>query len=297
MTFLDEMSETIARLAQNVGPSVARVGGSWRGGSGLVVGQGFVLTNAHNVRSDELRVRFADGRVADAMPAGVDIDGDVAVLAVDTGAATAVEWTQALPAVGAAVFAVAPNGSGPRVTFGSVSSAAQAFRGPRGRPIAGALEHTAPLAPGSSGSPLLDREGRLVGLNTSRLGGGFYLALPADDALRQRVAALQRGERVERPRLGVGVAPGFAARQLRRAVGLPERDGVLVREVEEAGPAERAGIQEGDLLVEAAGRALRGPDDLYEALAELRPKDKLRLVIVHGAEERTVEVGFEGGVS
>ena len=85
------------------------------------------------------------------------------------------------------------------------------------------------LAPGSSGGALLDTTGNLVGINTNRIGEGFYLALPADAALRERIEALGRGESPEPTRLGVAVAPAHVARRMRRAVGLPERDGVLVR--------------------------------------------------------------------
>ena len=113
--------------------------------------------------------------------------------------------------------------------------------------MAGAVEHTAPLMPGSSGGPVVDLDGRLLGINTNRLGNGFYLAIAADAALRDRVTALGRGESPTRRRLGVGLAPSHVARRLRRAVGLPERDGLLVREVEEDSPAAKAGIAEGDL--------------------------------------------------
>src|SRR5436305_2009987 len=78
---------------------------------------------------------------------------------------------------------------------------------------------------------------------------GFYLALPADATLKSRVDALARGESRERPTLGVAVAPAHVSRRLRQSVGLPERDGVLVRGVEPGSPAEAAGIAEGDLLV------------------------------------------------
>jgi S1-C subfamily serine protease len=292
MDFIDELSGAIGGLADRVGPSVVRIGGGWRSGSGVVIANGAVLTNAHNVRTEQPAVVFSDGRRADAEIAGLDIDGDLAVLSVDTGAAPPLDWAEAAPALGSAVFAVTANGGGPRVTVGFVSSVAQAFRGPRGRRISGSVEHTAPLAPGSSGSPLVDRQGRFVGLNTNRLGTGFYLALPADETLRQRIDALQRGESVERPRLGVGIAPSRAARRLRRAVGLPDLDGVLVRDVEAGSPAERAGIQEGDLIVEAAGRPLREPDDLYDALGSVSATDSLQLRVVRGAEERTVEASF-----
>ena len=175
------------------------------------------------------------------------------------------------------------------MTFGTVSAVARAFRGPGGRRIAGSVEHTAPMAPGSSGGPVVDREGRLLGLNTNRLGEGFYLALPADPALRQRVEALARGESAQRPRLGVAVAPSHVARRLRRSVGLPERDGLLVRGVEDGSPAARAGIQEGDLIVAAAGRDVTDADALFDALATAGESFEVR--IVRGTEERTVAIG------
>jgi serine protease Do len=292
MGFLDEMNESIRRVAEIAGPSVVRIGGGWRGGSGVVIGPGFVLTNAHNARSEAMTVTFADGRKAQAGLHGIDVDGDLAVLSVETGDAAAIEWAEDLLGLGSPVLAMALNGGGPRITFGSVSSVAQRFSGPRGRPISGGLEHTAPLAPGSSGGPLLDFHGRLAGLNTNRLGGGFYVALPADETLRQTVAALQRGETLDRPRLGVAIAPERAGRRLRRAVGLPERDGLLVRAVDEDGPAARAGIEEGDLLVEADGQALRSADDLYALLGRLDPAAPLKLVVVRGTEERGVEIRF-----
>ncbi|HUG47456.1 MAG TPA: trypsin-like peptidase domain-containing protein [Candidatus Limnocylindria bacterium] len=292
MALLEELQDVIARVAQSAGPAVVRIGGGWRGGSGVVVASGYVLTNAHNVRSDNPTVTFGDGRREQARVHGLDVDGDLAVLAVETGGSQAVEWADQPLGLGSPVLALALNGGGPRVTFGTVSSIARAFHGPRGRPISGGLEHTAPLAPGSSGGPLLDSQGRLAGINTNRLGGGFYVALPADEALRQRVAALQRGETIERPRLGVAIAPERAARRLRRAVGLPERDGLLVRGVEVESPAEQAGIQEGDLLIEADGQALRSADELYAVLGRLEPGMGLRLVVVRGTEERSAEVTF-----
>ena len=151
MTTLDELETSFGSVVDRVGPSVVRLG-RWRGGAGVVVDSGTVLTNAHNVRGDSTTVTFADGRQAEAQLAGVDVDGDLAVLTVDTGSAQPLEWSDRSASIGTAIFAVTPNGSGARVTFGFVSSVARSFRGPRGRRISGSIEHTAPLAPGSSGS-------------------------------------------------------------------------------------------------------------------------------------------------
>ena len=126
--------------------------------------------------------------------------------------------------------------------------AGRRFRGPRGRRVEGAIEHSAPLPRGSSGGPLVDAEGRLLGVNSIRLEGGLILAVPATAAIRDRLLGLAGGETAAPPRLGVAVAPPRVARRMRRAVGLPERAGLLVRGVEEDSPADHAGIQKGDLL-------------------------------------------------
>jgi S1-C subfamily serine protease len=89
MSSLEDLAETISSVAQKVGPATVRIGGGWRGGSGVVVGDGLVLTNAHNVRHDQVTVTFADGRQEEADVKGVDVDGDLAVLAVATGGAAA----------------------------------------------------------------------------------------------------------------------------------------------------------------------------------------------------------------
>jgi serine protease Do len=106
---------------------------------------------------------------------------------------------------------------------------------------------------------------------------------------------LQRGENAERPRLGIGIAPSQVARRMRRAVGLAERDGVLVREVEQGSPAAVAGIAEGDLIVEAAGRPIREPDDVYDVLGAVKSGSTLSLRVVRGADERTIEVNLSPG--
>ena len=290
MSTLADLSSAIQHVAESAGPSVVGIGRRRRG-SGVVIADGRVLTNAHNVRGDEVTVNFADGRSVRGRLAGADMDGDLAVIDVDTAGAKALEWGKGDElALGSVVFgASATSTSGLRVTLGTVSAVARAFRGPGGRRIAGSVEHTAPLAPGSSGGPILDSDGRFLGLNTNRLDEGFYLALPADAALRARVDALGRGESVERPRMGVSVVPTHVARRLRRSVGLPERDGVLIQGVEDGGPAARAGIVDGDLIVAVAGKPVTDADELVEAMAGAGETFEVR--IVRGTDERTVTVG------
>lgn len=296
MSAVQELEAVVRGVAESAGPAVVGVGprpGS--GSTGVVVGDGRVLTNAHNVSGQQMVITFADGRSATGHLAAADIDGDLAVVTVDTTGAPAVEWSEHETTVGTGVVALAnPGGRGLRATFGLVSATEQAFSGPRGRRITGSIEHTAPLAHGSSGGPLLDPDGRLVGLNTNRLRGGFYLALPADADLRARVDALGRGEAPARRRLGLALAPGHVARRLRDAVGLPDREGLLVRAVEEDSPADRAGLRRGDLLVEAAGRPLTSSEALYAVLEGLGEDESLALTVLRGSDEISVSVSFSG---
>jgi serine protease Do len=295
MALLDELEQRIRSVADRAGPSVVGIGARWGRGSGVVVGDGKVLTNAHNVRGTEVAVSFADGRTVEGSVAGADEDGDLAVITVDTGDAQVIAWSDREAGLGTPVFALAnPGGRGLRVTHGFVSGVERSFRGPRGRRIAGSIEHTAPLARGSSGGPIVDPDGRLLGLNTNRAGQGFYLAVPADRALRERVDALGRGDAPAAPRLGVAVAPPWVARRMRRAVGLEEREGLLVRGVADDSPAAASGLRRGDLIVAVAGREVASADDLFEALDRAGPGGTLQLAVVRGDEERSVSVSLTG---
>jgi S1-C subfamily serine protease len=295
MTILDEVGVSIRQLAEGAGASVVGIGQRWGAGSGIVLGEGQILTNAHNVRGAQVTVTFADGRTAEGSVAARDIDGDLAVLNVDTGGVPALPWAGATPVeLGMPVFAVAnPGGRGLRVTYGFVSGIERTFRGPRGRRITGNLEHTAPLLPGSSGGPVLNAAGELLGINTNRLGEGFYLAIPADEGLRGRADALARGESAASPQLGIAIAPGHVARRLRRAVGLPDTDGLLIREVMHDSPADRAGLAQGDLIVAAAGQPIRTHNDLFDAL-QAAQGGTFELSIVRGTDERVIQVAFGG---
>ena len=289
------LQDTIAEVAGKVGPSVVGLGRGWGLGSGVVIAEGQVLTATQNLRRDELTVVFEDGRREAAEVAGVDPDLGLAVLALDTGAAPAIAWEPGdEPGIGTAVVALAnPGGRGLRATLGFVSSGARSFRGPRGRRVRSAIEHTAPLPRGSSGGPLVDPAGNLLGINSIRLDGGLILAAPANAAVKERVLLLARGEAPASHRLGVAVAPPRAARRMRRAVGLPEREGLLVRAVEEDGPAARAGIERGDLIVAAGGQEIDGVEALYTALDELPSAGgELALTVVRGTEERSVTASF-----
>ncbi|HEX6715350.1 MAG TPA: S1C family serine protease [Thermoleophilaceae bacterium] len=291
MAGLAEASELISSSAAAAGPAVVGLGPGWRGGSGVVVADGRVLTAAHNLRRDRPGVVFADGRRERAEVLGVDRDVDLAVLSVDTGGIAPLEPATEAGGIGALVVGLArPGGRALRVTHGFVSTDQREMRGPRGRRIP-AVEHTAPLPRGASGGPLLDADGRLVGINVIRLDGGLIVAVDTV-ALADEIERLGRGEASTRRRLGIAVAPAHVARRLRRSVGLPDATGVLVRAVEDGSPAAEAGLERGDLLVELDGEPLERIDDLYAALDG--DGDAIALGVLRGADRRDVRIEFGG---
>jgi serine protease Do len=295
LSTITDLQSAIEEVAGRVGPTVVGFGRGFRGGSGVVVAAGEVLTNAHNLRTEEVTVTFEDGRREQGRVAGADPAHDLAVVKVDTGDVTPVEWDPGANgvAIGTPVIALArPAGRALRATLGFVSTPDQSFRGPRGRRIMG-IEHTAPLPRGSGGGPLVDTSGRLLGLNAIRLEGGLIVAVPADQKLAERMGRLARGDAPRPARLGVAIAPPYVARRLRSAVGLPEHHGVLVRSVAEGSAAERAGIERGDLIVQAGGEELKSVDDLYRALDAVDAGETLDLKLLRGTEERTTTVEFD----
>ena len=202
MTILDEIQASIRQRAEGAGSSVVGIEQRWGVGSGIVLAEGRVLTNAHNVRGDQVTVIFADGRTAEGSVAGQDLDGGLAVIEVDTGGAPLLAW-----------------------------------------------------ADGTS------------------------------------AATLARGESAGPPQLGIAIAPRRVASRPRRAVGLPDTEGLLIQQVTEDSPAARADLSSGDLIVAAAGQPVGGVDDLFDALQGAQG-GALELRVVRGTDERTVQVVF-----
>jgi S1-C subfamily serine protease len=284
----EDVHEVVTGAVERAGAATVRIGSRGRG-SGLVLAPGRVLTNLHNLRDSTTEVGFED-RAEQGTVHATDLDHDLVVLSVDTADTAPVEWGDPDVGVGDLVVGLSRSTTGLRATHGYVAQAGAAFRGPRGRRVKGAVEHTAPLARGASGGPLLDAQGRVVGVNTHRLGEGFYLAQPVTAALRDRLARLLEGESLRGRRLGIRVVPGPRARRLRRQVGLPDRAGLLVAGVDEGTPAAAAGLGEGDLLVAVDGAPVGGVDDLWDALDAAG--EAVTVTVVRGSEERTVTVAF-----
>jgi serine protease Do len=293
-----ELGGAIGRIAEQVGPSVVGLGRSARPGSGVVVGDGKVLTAVGAPDRDGVEIILPGGGRKIGHQVAAEPDLGLALVEVETGGVPAVAPIpegHPEPNLGTPVFALAdPGGRGLRATLGFVASAGRSFRGPRRRRVAGAIEHTAPLPRGSSGGPLVDEEGRLLGLNLLRREGGLILAVPARARELDRLERIGRGEVAASPRLGVALAPPRVAHRLRRAVGLSEREGLLVRGVEPGSPAEDAGLTRGDLLVGASGRDLGSVDDLVAELDRLAG-EPLELAVVRGEEELEVVARFDAG--
>lgn len=269
-----ELSSLIADSAQRFGPSVVGLRGEARG-TGIVIAEARVLTTAANLGGDRAEVVFDDGQTESAHVTGLDRRRGIAVLTADTRERQPLAFGRADHAIGDAVVALAN-------PWGHALSAAPGFVASRRRRPLG-LAHTAPCPRGAGGGPLMDETGGLVGINATRLAGGFILAIATDAETRARVAALVAAERRSDRTLGVAIAPAREARRLRRAVGLEPRDGLLVRAVAADSAASRAGIQQGDMIVAAGAAPIATVDDL---LAQLEtPAEQLDLTILRGHDE------------
>ena len=291
VSLLDEIAAVGHRIESSVAAAVVTIGRDGRG-SGFVVAPDRVVTNAHNLRDRSTLVTFGDGRSVQGRVVGADATADLVVLDVETADAPTLSWADQEVTTGAAVFAVARTPHGSRVTVGFVSGVGRSFQGPRGRAITNSIEHTAPMGRGSSGGVLVDANGHVVGINTHRVGEGFYLAQSASSNLHRAVTRLADGHSPRRLLLGVSLAPSDVAQKLRRSVGLPERAGILVRGVAEGGPAALADIREGDLIVAAGANAVTSADDLAEVLSGHDGDTPLTMALVRGSDELDVSVSF-----
>lgn len=307
---LDAYSRAVTAVVDAVGPAVVsisvgkqdpRSGIDQEGaGSGIVIApDGYILTNSHVVNAGKrLGVTFTDGNHVEATLVGEDPTTDLAVVrAGGAGLLYAKLGDSSQLRVGQLVIAMGnPFGFQSTVTTGVVSALGRALRGQNGRLIENIIQHTAPLNPGNSGGPLLDARGRVVGINTAiiMMAQGLGFSIPANTA-RQVVSQLLTYGRVRRSYLGIAARSRPISRVLARSNSLENESGVEVMAIEPDGPAHRAGIRPGDIVVALNREMIRSIDELYHFLAEWPIRQPLDLSLLRGDELISREVVPEEG--
>ena len=274
---LDAYSQIVTGVAERLTPKVASLrvprGDQRQGrageslGSGVVfTGDGFLLTNAHVVgASTNGTAEFSDGTSAPFRVVGADPLSDLAVLRADGPTPEPAELGEADKLlVGQLVVAVGnPLGLAGSVTAGVVSALGRSLPA-RGRVIEDVIQTDAALNPGNSGGALADAQARVVGINTAVAGVGLGMAVPVNDTTRRIISALMRDGRVRRAYLGLAMMPGPVPAQWRERLG--RQTGLLVAQVVAGGPADRAGLRQGDLLLTVAGRPVAVSQDLQRLM-------------------------------
>ncbi|MDI1480639.1 DegQ family serine endoprotease [Polyangium sp. y55x31] len=259
-------------------------------GSGILIdAAGHVVTNAHVVEdADVVRVKLADDREFKAKVKGRDPQLDLAVLelegAKDLPAATL--GSSAALRVGEYVIAIGnPFGLGHTVTMGIVSAKSRTIGA---GPYDDFIQTDASINPGNSGGPLFNLRGEVVGINTAinPNGKGIGFAIPIDDVKDVLPQLLGTGH-VARGRLGVVIQPVDAG--LAKAFGLDRPRGALIAEVEPDGPAQKAGLQSGDVIVEVDGTEVQNAHDLPRMVARHAPGSKVKVKVLRKGETKTFE--------
>ncbi|MGQ0835044.1 MAG: S1C family serine protease [Gammaproteobacteria bacterium] len=294
---LDAYSQAVIGAVDRVGPAVVSVyvgseaedraqGGA---GSGVVVTpDGYLLTNEHVVqRTDRARVAFVDGRTAPAVVVGRDASTDLAVLRAQASALPYAALVDAGPLrAGQLVIAVGnPFGFESTVSAGVVSALGRSLRSRHGRLIEGVVQHTAALNPGNSGGPLVDPNGRVVGINTAiiAMAQGIGFAVPAATAQWVLTEVLTQG-RVRRAYLGIAGRDRPLDRRLVRALDLPVTRALEVVSREPGGPAAESDLRAGDLIIGVNDAPVDGIDALYRALSRSPAGEPLALRLIRRTE-------------
>lgn len=305
LLLLDAYSRAVVGAAERVGPSVVHIearfprsgrGRSNRGtGSGFVfTSSGYILTNSHVVHEAErLDVTLADGNEHRADRIGDDPETDLAVIRVHAGELVPATLGDSKKVrVGQLALAIGhPYGFQSSVTAGVVSALGRSLRAASGRLIDDVLQTDAALNPGNSGGPLVDSRGNVIGVNTAMIlpAQGICFAIAINTA-KFVAGRLIRDGRVRRGRIGIAVQtvplpPGLAGRK-----GTKGRGGVLVVDVDPGGPANRAGLEEGDIILGLDGHDVAGIDDLHRLLTEERVGAKVPLRVLRRPEILTLPI-------
>lgn len=296
---LGRLSDDLAAAVDAAGAATVTVNARRRmPATGIVwSADGLVVTANHVVeRDDEITVGLPDGRTVPASLVGRDPGSDLALLKV-----AATDLTPAPRAAGAVkpghlVLAIGrPGPSGPMASFGVVSVVGGPWRTQRGGTVDGFIRADVAMLPGFSGGPLVDGLGRVIGLNSSHLGRGGGLTIPAA-AIDRIVESLQTHGKVRRGFLGIGAQAVTLPAALAKNAGLEQEQGLVIVAVEPGGPAERDGLYLGDVIVAVNGNPITSVEGLQDSLSgDLVGKSAEITILRGGALQRlTVTVGERG---
>ncbi|MDO9216984.1 MAG: Do family serine endopeptidase [Lacisediminimonas sp.] len=263
-------------------------------GSGVIVSpDGFVLTNNHVVEAaDEIEIALSDGRTAPAKLVGTDPETDLAVVKIDLKSLPAITLGSLDQArVGDVVLAIGnPFGVGQTVTMGIVSALGRNHLGIN--TFENFIQTDAAINPGNSGGALIDANGNLLGINTaiySRSGGslGIGFAIPVTTVKTVMESIIKNGQVI---RGWIGVEPQDITPELAESFGLAKRSGTIIAGVLKGGPADRAGMRPGDILIAVDGKKLGNTTEMLNSIAQLKPGDRARLSILRREVESTLDV-------
>lgn len=288
---LTELSEALAATTAEAGRTVVRVEGR-RGlpASGIVWSAEGVVVTAHHVveHDDNTRVGLPDGRTLPATVIGRDPTTDLAALRTQIEGAMPPTWADSEGLrVGHLVLALGRPGESVRATLGIVSALGPSWTTPAGGRVDRYLQTDVVMYPGFPGGPLVDVDGRVLGLNTSALLRGVSIAVPYT-TVRLVVETLLLHGRVRRGYLGIGSQPVRLPPSVAQQVG--QETGVLVINVASGGPAEQAGLLLGDVLVSLGGKPVRFLDDLMAAISAAQVGGVLALKVVRAGQLRDMEI-------
>jgi serine protease DegQ len=263
-------------------------------GSGVLVSpQGFIVTNNHVVEAaDEIEVALADGRKTVAKVVGIDPDTDLAVVKVDLQNLPAITLGHSEQArVGDVVLAIGnPFGVGQTVTMGIVSALGRNHLGIN--TFESFIQTDAAINPGNSGGALIDTNGNLLGINTaiySRSGGslGIGFAIPVATVKTVMESIISNGQVV---RGYIGVEPQDITPELAESFGLSTKTGAIIAGVVKDGPADKAGIKPGDILVAVEGKTVSDTTEMLNLIAQLTPGNTAKMTVLRKTQQSTVDV-------
>ena len=288
MGSLKDLSKEIEALVEKASQSVVRVDARrGRAGTGIVWDSGLALTANHVVEQEEDIEVVVDGKSAKASLVGRDPATDLALLKVDGLSAPAMPRAKVSDLKpGQIVLAIGRPGS-LKATFGTISAVSSSWRGWRGSEIEHLIQTNAPLYPGFSGGPLVDAEGRAVGMNSWVFGRGDGRAIAMDVAERV-VESLRADGRIKRPYLGIGTQQVPLPDAVKARVN--QDSGLLIVAIEPQSPADKAGLMQGDTMVALNGTVTNNLEDLYAGLRKIKVGATQTVKVVRAGEVKEIAV-------